>query len=98
MVCRPGSADQISSSNSPDSPVAIMAVLPDRITAATTLPSGDATRPRRRGWNPAGGDHPELVSLDQHEAATIGTGQLAQAGGDPVEYRLEVALRVHVRD
>ena len=50
------------------------------------------------GGQPGGGDQAEPVLLDQHEAARVGAGQLAQAGGDPVEHRLQVALGVHVGD
>jgi len=42
-------------------------------------------------------DQPHPVFLDQHEPARVGAGQVAQAGGDPVQHSLQVALGVHVR-
>src|SRR2546429_8575 len=60
---------------------------------------------RQRGGPPAQpgrqagrADQPERVVLDEHEAARVGAGQLAQAGRDAVEHGLEIALRVHVGD
>ncbi len=52
-MCRPGSADQIRSSKSPDSPVAIITVWPDRISSPTRLVSRSALRPRRLAGSPS---------------------------------------------
>src|SRR5215831_10242840 len=46
IVCSPGRADQIRSSKCPDSPVAIITVLPDRISSPTVLVARSAVRPR----------------------------------------------------
>ena len=43
-------------------------------------------------------DQPQRVLFDDHEAAGVGAGQLAQAGRDAVEDRFQVALGVHVGD
>ncbi len=53
MVCSPGSADQIRSSKLPDSPVAIMTVLPEAISSPTRLRDSVAVRPRSRAGSPA---------------------------------------------
>ena len=53
MVCRPGSADQIRSSKPPDSPVAIMTVLPEFISSPTRLVDSVAVFPRNRAGSPA---------------------------------------------
>ena len=53
MVCRPGSADQIRSSKPPDSPVAIMTVLPAAMSSPTRLLASAAVRPRSLAGNPA---------------------------------------------
>src|SRR5262249_54009910 len=45
---------------------------------------------------PADPAHP--VVLDRHETARVGAGQVAQAGGDPVQHGLQVTLGVHVGD
>jgi len=54
--------------------------------------------PAQPGGQARGGYQPQPVILDEHEPAGVGAGQLPQAGRDPVEHRLQVALRVHVRD
>ena len=95
-MCSPGSADQIRSSKPPDSPVAIITVLPDRISSPTRLVGRSAVRPRRLRGQPVHADQAQPALLDQHEAARVGAGQLAQAGGDPVQHGLQVALGVHV--
>jgi hypothetical protein len=56
---------------------------------------GPAAQPVRQ---PGRADQPERVVLDDHETAGVGAGQLAQAGGDAVEHRLQVPLGVHVGD
>ena len=55
-------------------------------------------RPRSRAREAFHADQAHPVVLDQHEAARVGTGQVAQAGGDPVEHGVQVALGVHVGD
>jgi len=54
--------------------------------------------PAQPGRQAGRADQPERVVLDEHEAARVGAGQLAQAGRDAVEHGLQVALRVHVGD
>ena len=98
IVCRPGSAAQIRSSKPPESLVAISTVLPDRISWPDHAALQVGRPAAQLGRQPVQADQPELVLLDQHEAARVGPGELAQAGGDPVEHGLQVQLRVHVGD
>ena len=98
MVCSPGSADQIRSSK--------LAGLAGRHHHGLARPeefADQAVRQRRDapaqpGGQACGGYQPQPVVLDEHEPAGVRAGQLPQAGRDPVEHRLQVALRVHVRD
>ena len=53
IVCSPGSADQMRSSNRPASAVAIITVLPDRISSPTVLDARSAVRPRSRVGSPS---------------------------------------------
>ncbi len=95
-MCSPGRADQIRSANSPDSPLAIITVRPDRISSPTRLVGRSEVPAPEPGRQPLHADQPYLALLDEHKAACVRAGQLAQAGGDPVEHGLQVALGVHV--
>jgi len=57
-----------------------------------------SSSPTRLEDSDGGGDQAEPVLLDQDEAAGVGAGQVAQAGGDAVEHGLEVTLGVHLGD
>ena len=56
---------------------------------------GAAAQPGRQ---PVQADQAQPVAVDEHEPARVGPGQLAQAGRDPVQHRLQLELGVHVRD
>ena len=80
MVCRPGSADQMRSSNRPDSPVAMSTVLPERMSSPTVLLARSAVRPRsvsgspstltRRSWSPS-------ISTNPPASARVSSRRLA---------------------
>ena len=53
IVCRPGSAAQMRSSNPPESLVAISTVLPERISWSTMLLGRSAVRPRSSAGSPS---------------------------------------------
>ena len=50
------------------------------------------------GRQPVHADQAQPPLLEEHEPARVRPGQLAQAGGDAVEHRLQVPLGGHVRD
>ncbi len=50
------------------------------------------------GRQPVQADQAQLVLLDQHEAARVSPGELAQTGSDPVQHSFQLELAVHVGD
>ncbi len=95
-MCSPGRADQIRSSNSPDSPVRIITVRlgPHQLAhQAGGQVRGAAPEPGRQSFH---ADQARLVPVDEDNPTGVGTGQFAHAGGDLVKHGLQVALGVHV--